>query len=210
MKEKQAQLEEMVQELLEKGTDEAYERLYHILCEKEYEPVLRKTSKLGLLREMVERWKEEKEEGDSHIFREIHNLEQAESTYLSIKHGLWRIEQELSVEKWTPFIERMSRRQQSKYLIAWIAYANLSRPEATLACLGAYMMQYDVVSALETLSYGLVLFPNSKEILLQKAQCLMDLNMWQEALEAMKMIEAPEAEVQQIIIELEAALSSDM
>ena len=206
MLEKWKQLEQMVRELLAESTEEAYEKLYIILRNKEYEPILRKHIELGLVREMVECWKEEKDGGNSWIFYEINTLEQAKHTYLWIKHGLWRIEQGLSWEKCIPFVEKVSQRKQSKYLIVWIAYANLSRPEEVIACLGEYMMQYDVVSALEILSYGLLFFPNSTEILLQKAQCLMEVNMWQEALKTLYLIKNPEEEIGQIIIELEDAM----
>lgn len=201
-------LKEIVDSLLAEKSDEAYEQLYLILRQPEHEAILRKSEPLGILREMVERWKVESQRGTSCIFHEITNLEQAECVYLSIKHGLWRIEQELSLEKCIPFVQKMSQKHQSRYLIAWIAYANLKEPERVLACLGNYMMQYNVVSALEVLSYGLLLFPNSSDILLQKAQSLMDLDMWQEALKTLKQIDKPSEEINQIIVELEEAINS--
>lgn len=198
-----AELVQRVEELLVANDNSAYEELLRILRRDEYQQIIRKTTGLGYLREMIERWNIEKEEGVSYIFQDISNLEQVEYAYLNIKHGLWRIEQGLSEEKCLPFVEKMSQKQQSKYLLVWIAHANLKEPERALAYLSECMMKYNEISALETLSYGLILYPESQELLLQKAQCLMALNVWQEALKTLLLIKEPSIELQLIIEELQ-------
>lgn len=201
-------LEQVINKLLADQSDKAYERLLMTMQKKENELILRKSSSLGIVREMAEKWKKECEWGQSKIFHNIYCVEDAEMVYTSIKHGLWRLEHNLSLEKCLPFVEKMCDKEQSKYLIVWIAYANLKYPAKVLTELGTLMMEYDMVSALEVLSYGIMYFPKDTDLVLLKVECLIEMQLWKDALDTLLLLEEPEAEIQEIISELKNVVGS--
>ena len=204
MDKKQRDLEQAVNELLAAQNKDAYESLLLLLQDKENELILRKSSSLGIVREMVEKWKRECEWGESTIFHGIFSMEEADKVYTSVKHGLWRLEHDMSLEKCLPFVEKMSARSCSKYLIVWIAYANLKYPIKVITKMAKLMMPYDMVSALEVLSYGMIYFPESVELVLVKVECLIEMQFWKEALDTLLLLEEPEEEIQAIISELKS------
>ncbi len=201
------QLLERVNLLLAKKENSAYEHLYNIITDKQYETTVRQTTELGLLREMTECWKKEGQIGPSHVFDDITDVWQAQKKYLTIKHGLWRLENGIRKELCMEAVKEMCKKNSSGYLIVWIAYANLRDREKVIALLGAFMSEISVSCAVEALSYGLLYYPGNEKILLQKAECLMELSLWPEVLLTLQQIENPGTEIQDMIKELKAVLA---
>lgn len=192
--------------LLAKKENSAYEHLYAYVTDKQYETTIRRTTELGLLREMAECWKKEEQIGASHVFDGITDVWQAQKKYITIKHGLWRIENGIRKEHCMEAVKKMCEIDCSKYLVVWILYANLRDRERVIALLGALMSEVSVPCAVETLSYGLLYYPGNEKILLQKAECLMELSLWPEVLRTLQQIENPGTEIKDMIKELKAAL----
>lgn len=209
MEQQHAWLKQQAEELLSQHSEGAYCTLHEIFGNRQYETVIRKTTALGLLREMLNCWRREHAMGMACIFEDVENLEQAEEKYLLVKHGMWRIEQRLSDEACRAGVERMQIPTISKYFMAWVVRANLEHTDETLVELSAYLAEYDVLEGIELLNYGLIFYPKSPEILLQKANYLMDLNAWKEALETLWEIEEPTIDVINVIQDLQNALGME-
>lgn len=189
---------------LKEKSEDSYNKLYKILTDRKYETVVGRTSALGVLREMLECW--QMEIGKSNLFDDVEYMEQAEKKYLRVKHGMWRIEQELSESRCMEVVEMLQKEKISRILIVWIIFANMKERENVLIKLVGYMREYSILEAVELLSYGLILFPGNTALALKKAECLMDLSMWNDALETLYLIEQPEQDIRLLIQELENVL----
>ena len=193
--------------LLGKATEEAYQQLYDMYINKIYEVTIQKTTELSILREMLECRQREQEIGNPCIFNDVCDLQQAELKYLKVKHGLWRIENSLSYEKCKDAVEKLRHGDFSLFFIAWVVYSNLREKEKTYVELASFFAEESIVEAIELLSYGLLFLKNSSELLIQQANYFMELNLWNEALNALKQIENPSDEISSVIEELSGALS---
>lgn len=201
-------LKEQANELLPKQTQEAFEKLYDIFSDAQYETTLKKTTELGVIREMLECWKMETENGNSNsnILTDIKNLEDAEYKYLSVKHCLWRIEMQLGYEKCIEMVSMLCQQKTSKLFIAWNIRSNMRDREFIFAQLAKYMQEINPADAIELLSYGLLFYPNHQELLLQRADCLMELGLWEEVLKTLQQIENPGEDIIEMMKELKGAL----
>lgn len=193
---------------LKDKSEDSYKELYKILTDRKYETAIGKTPALGVLREMLECWQMEMEIGKSNLFDDVECVEQAEKKYLRVKHGMWRIEQELSEDRCIEVVEMLQQEKISRILIVWIIFANMKERESVLIKLADYMSGYSVLEAVELLSYGLILFPGNTALALKKSEFLMDLSMWSEALETLYLIEKPEQDIRLLIQELENVLQA--
>jgi len=192
--------------LLEEGTEVAYRKLFVLLRDLKNQTAIYKTTELGILREMIDCWNTEMETGVSNIFHNVKSVEQAEEKYLFIKHNLWRIEFGLQEEICHKAVGVLCQKEHSRLLIAWIIKANLCEWERIYILVSQYMQEYNMASAIELLSYGILFYPKNEKLLLQKANCYMELRMWKKTLETLRLIESPTKEVQEMIKELEKVL----
>ena len=188
------------------GNDEAYQRLYSLYTDAIYETTIQKTTEFSVLREMLECWQREREIGNTCIFVDVQNLQQAEQKYIRVKHGLWRVENNLSYDKCKDVVEYMRNGDCSLFFIAWIVYANLQQREKTYVELSQLFAEESIPDAIELLYYGLMFLKNSPELLIQQANLYMELNLWNEALKVLKQIENPEEEIKVVLKELVEAL----
>lgn len=200
------ELRRLANDLLAQKDYVAYEELYHLITDKKYEVVIKKFTDLGTLREMVECWKREEEIGNPCIFGDVENLQQAEHKYLKIKHGLWRIEQGLSYEFCMDAVTFMRQESISKFFVAWLIFANLQEREDTFLRLAELFAEKNISEAIELLSYGLFLVGENDQLLLQKANYCMELNLWRQALETLQKINDPTMEICEVINELSTVL----
>lgn len=192
--------------LLAQNTEQAYLQLCNFLDNKIYETAIRKTDDLIILREMTKCWQREREIGSPCIFEDVNSVQQAEQKYLKLKHSLWRIEQELSHEKCIEAVEYIRRNNISMFFCAWVIYTNLQEQENTFIKLAKLMAESSLVEAIEMLTYGLLLIKDSTEMLIQKADFLMELNLWEQALMTLQSISNPAQEINEVIEELSNAL----
>jgi len=200
------ELRRLANDLLAQKDIVAYEELYHLITDKKYEVVIKKFTDLGTLREMVECRKREEEIGNPCIFDDIESLQQAEHKYQKVKHGLWRIEQGLAYESCMDAVAFMRQESISKFFIAWAIFANLQEREKTFIRLAELFAEENISEAIELISYGIFLVEEDEQLLLQKANYCMELNLWKQALETLQKIKEPTMEICEVINELSSVL----
>lgn len=200
-------LREEANALLKQKTEQAYQQIYELYTNKVYETTIQKSTDIGLMREMIECWQREREIGNPCLFDDVNNLQEAEQKYLEVKHALWRMEQNLSYEKCIAGLEGLKKRSLTKFFVAWVVYANLHDKVGTYLKLSQLMAESSLIDAVEVLTYALLLMPKTADLLLQKADYLMELNAWGEALKTLQMIENPNEEITMLIGELSEALA---
>ena len=196
------ELREHVDRLLAKKEKQAYEELYDLIEDKKYEVAIRKYSDLSTLCEMLECWKSECKMGKSCIFDDVNSLKEAEQKYLEVQHGLWRIEQGLSYERCIEVVERIRCDSISKFFVCWVIFTNFQERESTYVKLSDLLAEYNILESIELLNYGLLFLRGSTQMLIQKANLLMQLNMWKDALETLRVIE-------EILCDLECILGGE-
>ena len=180
--------------------------LYHIFRDRRYETTIQKTTMLGCFREMLELNQTESVWRESNIFYQIYNLEDAETRYLRMKHGLWRIEQNLSEEKCVQFMEMLEAENISLFFITWQIFVNMQYKEELYITIGNYYRSQNLAVAIEFFTYALWWLKDNSQLLLNKADCLMEGAMWKEALDTLEQIANPSEEVVSLIQELRGAL----
>lgn len=200
-------LREEANTLLKQKTEQAYQQIYDLYTNKVYETAIQKSTDIGLMREMIECWQREREIGNPCLFDDVNDLQEAEQKYLEVKHALWRIEQNLSYEKCMAGLQRLQQRPITKFFIAWVVFANLHDKVGTYLKLSQLTAENSLIDAVEILTYALLLLPQTADLLLQKADYLMELNAWGEALKTLRVIENPNEEIRLLIEELSKALT---
>lgn len=200
------QLSKQINSLLKQKNETAYIELYQLLQNPLYETCIQKDPKFGTVREMLGCWRSERELGIESILDDVENLEEANLKYLQIKHGLWRIEQNLSADKCEEALNIMDSHTISKYFIVWIIYANLRDRVETCIKVSRLFRERSSKDAMEVLSYALFFFQNNSQLLLEQADLLLENSLWQDALATLKKIVNPDQNTREIIEELESAL----
>lgn len=200
------ELREQVNQLLAQKEEQRYQRLYALLTDRKYDTTIRKFTDLHTVRLMAEFSRNEAVSGRRCIFEDVDNIQQAEHKYASLQHALWRIEQGLPYEKCVEAVRSMRQNGISKCFIAWMICANLREREDTFVKTAGLLAEFNKVEAIELLTYGLLFLEKSQKLLMQKADLLMELNLWEEALKTLQAIEEPDGEVAEVIRELSEAL----
>lgn len=200
-------LREQVDRLLEQAKETAYTELYELFCNPVNATCIQKKLDLGVMKGFLECWRSERELGIECILQDVKNLQQVKQKYLQVKHGLWRIEQDLSAEKCREALENMTSPGISKYFIVWVIYMNLRDRVETCIKVSRLFRRQSVKDAMEILIYALLFFPQNEMLLLEQADLLLENNLWEEALKTLNAIENPEEEIKNLITELETALT---
>lgn len=201
---------EQADRLLCEGTEEAYNRLESLLNDLRNRTVIMRTTELGTLLEMINCRHIEIQSGDSGLFSDISNVREAEEKHLSIKHLVWRMEAGICEEKAQEKIKKLCEKKESKLLIAWIIKMQVKEWERVFLKVSRYMQEYGITDALELLSYGILICPGNQTLLLEKADCLMEIGMWKEVLDTLCQIKEPDVEVREMIQELTAVLKESV
>ncbi len=201
-----AELRKQADLFLSQKTEESYLQLYELLTDKKYDTTIRKTIDLAVLQEMLKCWRQEREFGESCIFDDVDSLQQAEQKYMELKHGLWRIEQNLSYEKCMETVKRIRQQSISMFFISWVIYAELQDQENTIIKLSKLMAESDRAEAVRLLSYGLLILEGKQKLLMQQANYLLDMQLWEQALRTLQKIESPTEELKESIEKLSNAL----
>lgn len=197
---------EQTENLLAQKTEQAYASLYDLFMSPLYETVIANTTSFAILWEMLQCWHLASEVGKSLVFKDVSNLKEAEKKYLSVKHCMWRIEKNCSDERCQEAVDELCEKKVSKVLIARVICASLQKHEEVFLKLSHYMKQNSIMDAIEILSYGLLFYTHNKSLLLQKADYLMELGLWQEVLKTLKQIDNPEEAILEMIENLQNML----
>lgn len=200
------ELREKADLLLGRKEEAAYLELYELFRDKVNETCIQKNTDLGTLREVLECWQRERELGVECIFDNVESLQEIYRKYLQVKHGLWRVEQNLSPDKCREAVDYMNTHFVSKYFIVWVIYANLRDRVETCIKVSRIFREKSIVDSMEILSYALYFFPGNLQLLLEKADLLLENNLLHEALDTLRMIPNPKEEIKEMAQELKTVL----
>ncbi len=202
------ELAEITNSALQSGEKEDLEALYAYYYESPYDLVIKRNSDLGIIKEMIYLWKEINILNDNGLFTGVHNIEAAERRYLRTKHILWRIENDCDYDACMSGMQELLADNISCAFMAWQIKANLSEKRDMYLKLSEYLWNINPTRGLEMISYGLFDFPEDIDMLMYKANYLLELQCYKEALDTLKVICEPSEEITEIIGELEAALGT--
>lgn len=192
--------------LLGQKTQAAYMELYKTFFDDRYNVTIRKNAELTILQMMLNCWIKETDDGNPCIFDNVDGIWQAKQKYLQLVHGLWRIEQDLSHDKCIEVVEYIRQNSISMIFIVLTIYNDLRDQEETMIKLSKLMAETNIAEAVRLLSYGLLILEGNENLLIQQANFLMDLQLWEQALKTLQKIENPTEELKEAIFTLSNAL----
>lgn len=181
-------------------------KLREVYSNPKYKTLMTKYDKFGILYEMLNIWNIEKDYGIENLFEKMFDVNEAERLYHRIKFLLWRMESGASYENSLEAVRSLYEEEVSNLLIVWIVYANLRDVEDVIIQYGKLLNEIDHSKALELLSYGSFYCPESKTILFNKVDILLELGLYEEALKELQGFKNRDDETNAIIAELETAL----
>lgn len=193
-------------EVLQNGAVEEIHSLYEMYHNPLYGCVIENHSDLTCIKEMLYVWKQESALGESTLFSQIHCFEEAELMYLRTKHIMWRIENDCDYNACQVCVEELIQKDISNTFMAWQIKANLSERKEVYVKLSEYLWNVNQKRGLQMINYGLHDFPGDQDMLMYKANFLLEAGYFPEALQTLKSIENPDEEICGLISELETAL----
>lgn len=162
---------------------------------------------LGLIKEMLFVWEQEQSIKNGNIFANIENVKEAVLRYLRTKHVLLRIENDCNYEACLSGVRELLEQNISGVFMAWLIKSKLQERKEVYLKLSEYLWNISPSRGIEMLSYGLFDFPEDTDMLLYKADYLLELQYYSEALKTLKCIREPNDEINELIQELESALA---
>lgn len=144
--------------------------------------------------------------GMERLFYGIADLEDAENRYFDVWECLQGITKLSEKEQYTYLCQLISEKEIPRLYIVWHIYVKKEDSESILLRLCDCMKRLSMAAALELVSYGLLMTPRASALLLKKAECLMELSMWKEALETLRQMKEPQGDILNLINTLEKAL----
>lgn len=160
-------------------------------------------SELGLVKEMLFVWEQEQAIRKGNIFANVCSVEEACRRYLRTRHVLWRIESDCAFELCQEGVRELVEQEISSTFMVWLIKAKLSERKDVYLKLSEYLWNVKPEQGLEMITYALYDFPEDTDMLMYKANYLLELQYFKDALETLKMIREPNEEVREIINELD-------
>lgn len=141
------------------------------------------------------------------VFTGIHSLGDIEEKYTAIKYAVLRLENRVPEAYCEQAINELIDLNVSGIAIGKVIVSETSRGEENLLSMACWMKaKSQLVTAITLLQYGAEVYPNNDDLLLQQADCWIEAQQWGAAYECLKRIEEPNAEIQELIEELEKAI----
>ncbi len=192
--------------MLKSGQEEHIRCLIDIYNNPIYDLTIVEESDLGINKEMLFVWEQEQLIKSGNVFDNVSTLEEAKRKYLYAKHVLWRIENDCSFEICQEGVNELAAQGITSALLAWLIKAKMNERKAVYLKLSEYYWNVKPMQGLEIISYGLFDFPGDVDMIMYKANYLLELQYYQDALDTLKLLKEPNEEIIEIINELEAAL----
>ena len=144
--------------------------------------------------------------GTNQLFQGMDGMEAAKDKYFELWERLSRITERSEATEYSDISRVIAEKKITSLYVAWHIFAKKQGKEAVLLKLCDSMKQYRYVTAIELVSYGLLMKPGASALLLKKAECLMEMSLWAEALDTLRQIREPQNEILTLIQTLERML----
>lgn len=144
--------------------------------------------------------------GLSKVLQGINNLEDAKEKYYDVRSEILKLHDNCGTMQYRHICQVILEKQVSGLYPVYLIYTNYVEKERVLVDLCEHMKQSNIATAIEVISYGAIMMQDSSIVLVKKAECLMEVSMWKEALDTLKQIQKPQEEIISLIKELELIL----
>ncbi|MCH5275121.1 MAG: tetratricopeptide repeat protein [Lachnospiraceae bacterium] len=172
-----------------------------------------KDTQLSMLAVFCEIWADEKkklvEAGIwEDIFYKVDSLQTLEQKYLTVQFGLLRLETPMPVEYYEQAVDDLiAYRVSGIALYRLIMRETACKEQNILKLAGLLKEKEQITTARFLLQYGRETYPGNEEILLELADCWLEEGNLEQSYECLKQMQSPSMEIQELIGELENAIS---
>ena len=199
------QLEIQSNELLKTKREVDYVRLSKLYKRNEYETIIEKNIELMHLKEMILCWTRCLDEEKKYVFEDVDSIMQAEEKYHKILINTCNVNILTESGYQLKACDFILNHNTILFLITWVIFKNTDDFLIYFELLVQNLEMVNLMTALAFISYALV-WTSEDKLLLYKANLLMELNDWKEALEVLKAIKKPSDEIQMLCRELQETL----
>lgn len=180
---------------------------------EDYREFRYKDNQLSLLEVYCRIWKDEKnklvEAGIwEDIFYKVNSLETLEQKYLTIQFGLLRLETPMPAEYYEQAVDDMIAYRVSGIGLHRIIMEETEQKEQNILKLAGLLKEKgQITTARFLLQCGKDSYPENEEMILELADCWLEEGNLEQANNCLKQIQRPSREIQELIGELENAIS---
>lgn len=180
---------------------------------EDFQKFVKKDNQLSMLETFCQIWLEEKKKlselgiGED-IFYEVDSLKTLEQKYLTIWFGILRLETPMPAEYYEQAVDSMIAYKVSGIaLYKILMHETVQRENNIVKLAGLLKERGQIVTALSLLQCGRDTYSQNGEILLELADCWLEKGKLEQAYDCLKQIPSPGQEIQELMGELENALS---
>ena len=180
---------------------------------EDFKELQKKDTQLSMLEEFCRIWTDEKtklvEAGIwEDIFYKVDSLEALEQKYLNLQFGLLRLETPMPVIYYEQAVDGLIAYRVSGIALYKILMRETARKEQNILKLAGLLKEKgQIMTARFLLQCGKDTYPENEEILLELADCWLEEGNLEPAYDCLKQIQRPSREIQELIGELENAIS---
>lgn len=202
---------------LSKGTDyPAIRELALFLAkDKKYQALYRTENQLIKLQHFLTIWREEQEKmagqaETENIFYQIDSLDELEQKYCRIEYYGLRIENHVPEPYCSQLLDWLLEHKVSGIALGVIIRNRTEKGMENLLCIAQELKRkMELPNAVLLLQYAREKYPEEETFLLEEVDCWLQVKQWRTALELLQKIEAPTAEILEIITELRQVVEND-
>lgn len=148
----------------------------------------------------------ERQFGQERLLDGLEREEAAGNKYLELWETVQGLKTGSGEEDYARAAALLRQKEISALFMVWLVCVKTGEPKQILQRLCDCLFREHMATAIEALTYGILLLGEPDELFLKKAEYLLELSMWQEALEALRQIKRPDEDISRLVRELETAL----
>ena len=186
--------------------EEEFNQIFELYFNPLYEVAIEEATELKIVKEMLYVWKQERMLKEAEVFTGVQNINDAKVRYLRIKHILWRVENDCDYESCLSCVRELVEKNVSAVFLAWQIKMNILNKKRVYMDLSEYLWSISPARGIEFITYGLFDFPEDADMLMYKANFLLEAQCFAEALETLKSISNPDEDIVGLVQELESVL----
>lgn len=196
---------------LSKGTDPSSikELAIFLAQDREYQALYRTDNQLIKLSHFLTVWREEQERMPLHtisdgIFYQINSLNELEQKYYRIEYYGLRIENQIPQIYCDQLLDWLLEHKVSGIALGIIIRNRTEKGMENLLIIAQELKRRnELPNAVLLLQYAREKYPDHEELLLEEADCWLQVMQWQKALELLQKLDNPTTEILEIISELQ-------
>ncbi len=202
---------------LSKGTDcfAIKELALFLAQDEEYQKLYQTENQLIKLQHFLTVWREEQEKmpgqaETENIFYQIGSLDELEQKYCRIEYYGLRIENHVPEPYCSQLLDWLLEHKVSGIALGIIIRNRTEKGKENLLCIARELKRrMELPNAVLLLQYAREKYPEEEALILEEADCWLQVRQWKKALELLREMEAPTAEIQELITELQQVVEDN-